>query len=165
MLRWWMLWCTSQNLVLDWSPQSPSRQECGLVTAHGGISFWELRTKGSCFNKSYTFSCRWGAGVQSAFSDWSVQGYQGLDNSSQFGTTLKVHPRSRAPHRTGEAPVEKFCMSELMIGDAITELSLMGARWHCLTIWNRMSAITVVNSGVGMVVRWAWTSESYGNDY
>lgn len=92
-------------------------------------------------------------------------GCKGLDNVCQYGATLKIHPRSRACHRIGKAPLEKFCMSDLVLGDAVTELSLGGARWHCLTIWNKVSAITVMNSRVGQVVRGAWTWESYGNCY
>ena len=46
-----------------------------------------------------------GTGEQSAFSDWSVQGYKGLENLCPFGGTLNIHPRSRASHRIGVASV------------------------------------------------------------
>lgn len=58
---------------------------------------------------------------QSKVNDWSLQGYKVLANLPHFGTALKVHPRLRAPHRIGEASVEKLCMSELMVEDAVIE--------------------------------------------
>ena len=99
-----------------------------------------------------------GQGQQTEFSDWSMQGYKGLDNLLQLGISLKVQPGSRAPHRIGKASGEKFCMSELMIGDAVTELSLTGARWALL---NHLKQ----DEGHYCKEQWGWSGSEVGLNF